>query len=140
MSETILELQDVTRVYRISQGVFRRAATLTAVRASISTPVWPTSLQVAVMCTALFLASVSSSTFTDDNASGWQSGMRSDVRFAAWMPATCAMARTSPFLCARLMTSGDERTINQLWKVGSRKRHVVKDGEDLVRRQTRQLG
>jgi peptide/nickel transport system ATP-binding protein len=31
MSKTILELQDVTRVYRISQGVFRKAATLTAV-------------------------------------------------------------------------------------------------------------
>jgi peptide/nickel transport system ATP-binding protein len=31
MSETILELQDVTRVYRVSQGVFRKSATLTAV-------------------------------------------------------------------------------------------------------------
>ncbi|HET9616803.1 MAG TPA: ATP-binding cassette domain-containing protein, partial [Pseudolabrys sp.] len=31
MSETLLELRDVTRTFELSQGVFRRAATLTAV-------------------------------------------------------------------------------------------------------------
>src|SRR6185503_1466814 len=31
MSETLLELRDVTRTFALSQGVFRRASTLTAV-------------------------------------------------------------------------------------------------------------
>lgn len=36
------------------------------------------------------------STFTWDRGRGWHSGMRSEVRFAAWMPAIWAVVRTLP--------------------------------------------
>lgn len=36
------------------------------------------------------------STFTWDRGRGWHSGTRSEVRFAAWMPAIWAVVRTLP--------------------------------------------
>jgi hypothetical protein len=44
-----------------------------------------------------FLSGVMSSV-TLDSASGWHSGIRSDVRLAAMMPAMRAVPNTSPFL------------------------------------------
>src|SRR5215207_4640166 len=41
-------------------------------------------------------------TLTEPISSGWHSGIMSDVRLAAWMPATLATASTSPFLTSRL--------------------------------------
>ena len=38
------------------------------------------------------------STVTFDSASGWQSGISSEVRLAAMMPAMRAVPSTSPFL------------------------------------------
>src|SRR5690606_39972410 len=48
-----------------------------AVSASISTPVWPLTLQVARMCTLELSGSALSSTLTLLSISGWQSGIRS---------------------------------------------------------------
>ena len=44
-------------------------------------------------------------TSTEPTSSGWQSGMRSAVRLAAWMPATRATASTSPLVIAPRATS-----------------------------------
>src|ERR1041385_454433 len=75
-----------------------RHATDTAVYASISTPVGPVTFTVArTMQPGSFLSGVMS-TATFDSASGWHSGMSSDVRFAAMMPASRAAPSTSPFL------------------------------------------
>src|SRR6476469_5196261 len=75
-----------------------RQVTDTAVRASISTPVGPVTLTVArTMQPGSFLSGVMSSV-TFDSASGWHSGIRSDVRLAAMMPAMRAVPSTSPFL------------------------------------------
>src|SRR5215470_7552755 len=75
-----------------------RQATDTAVSASISTPVGPVTLTVAcTMHPGSFASGVMSSS-TLDSASGWQSGISSEVRFAAMMPAIRAVASTSPFL------------------------------------------
>ncbi len=76
------------------------AATDAAVSASISTP---------VVCTASARATTAApalvertSTATCDRGMGWQSGMSSQVRLAAWMPARRAAARTSPFFAVPL--------------------------------------
>src|SRR4029453_13191003 len=75
-----------------------RQATDTAVSASISTPVGPVTLTVArTMQPGSFLSGVMSSV-TLDSASGWHSGISSDVRLAAMMPAIRAAPSTSPFL------------------------------------------
>src|SRR5574343_373728 len=70
--------------------------TCTAVRASISTPVGPTVCTVARHVTELATSSSSNSTATLDRASGWHSGMRSEVRLAPWMAAMRATPSTSP--------------------------------------------
>src|SRR6478609_1856897 len=69
-------------------------------RASISTPVRSTVSTLASTATK----SSPSSKFTDTEPtrSGWHSGIMSDVRLAAWMPATRATDSTSPFLISRL--------------------------------------
>ncbi len=66
-----------------------RAATLTAVSASISTPVWPWQRTVARISRRQAAAS-SKAKLTDTCVTirGWQSGIRSAVRLAARMPAT----------------------------------------------------
>src|SRR5437879_8301706 len=75
-----------------------RQATDTAVSASISTPVGPVTLTVArTMQPGSFLSGVMSRV-TFDSASGWQSGISSEVRLAAMMPAMRAVPSTSPFL------------------------------------------
>src|SRR3954447_9006750 len=75
-----------------------RQATDTAVNASISTPVGPVTLTVARTTQPGSLRSGVISTVTFDNASGWHNGIRSEVRFAAIMPASRAAPSTSPFL------------------------------------------
>ncbi len=69
-------------------------ATATEVSASISTPVRSAVRAVAVISTA---SSVTSrSTVTPCSAIGWQSGIRSGVRFAPAIPAMRATATASP--------------------------------------------
>eukprot|EP00965_Chrysotila_dentata_P252241 6210564-Pleurochrysis_carterae.AAC.1 len=83
------------------------ALTLAAVIASISTPVPPAQLAVEKITTALVSGFNSKSTLTCERRSGWQSGMSSEVRFAASMPATRETASTSPLVvwpCARART------------------------------------
>src|SRR5438270_3362961 len=75
-----------------------RQATVTAVNASISTPVGPATFTLARTRQPGSFASGSMSTVTFDNASGWQSGISSEVRLAAMMPAMRAVPSTSPFL------------------------------------------
>src|SRR3569623_2089342 len=75
-----------------------RQATGTAVSASISTPVGPVTLTLASTRQPGSLSSVVLSSVTLLSASGWHSGMRSEVRFAAMMPAIRAVPSTSPFL------------------------------------------
>src|SRR5689334_6320888 len=75
-----------------------RQATETAVRASISTPVGPVTFTLARTRQPGNFASGSMSSVTFDSASGWQSGISSDVRLAAMMPAMRAVPSTSPFL------------------------------------------
>src|SRR5579872_878138 len=70
------------------------AATETAVSASISTPVLPVTRTSASISTAS--SSTVSSTATREIGSGWQSGIRSLVLFAARMPATRATPSASP--------------------------------------------
>src|SRR3954468_22592578 len=65
--------------------------------ASISTPVWALVRASPRIETAPASGSTSSSTSTNDNGSGWQSGISSAVRLAAWMPAMRAVPTTSPF-------------------------------------------
>src|SRR4051794_6358692 len=45
---------------------------------------------------------MSNVTDTDPTSSGWHSGIMSEVRLAAWMPAIRATAKTSPFFTSRL--------------------------------------
>src|SRR4051794_16145364 len=75
-----------------------RQATDTAVSASISTPVGPVTFTVARTMQPGSLPSGSISSVTFDSASGWQSGISSDVRLAAMMPAMRAVPSTSPFV------------------------------------------
>src|SRR4051794_40630478 len=75
-----------------------RHATDTAVSASISTPVGPVTLTVACTMQPGSLLSGVMSSVTFDSASGWQSGISSEVRLAAMMPAMRAVPSTSPFL------------------------------------------
>src|ERR1700752_277920 len=75
-----------------------RQATDTAVSASISTPVGPVTLTVARTVQPASLASAVMSSSTLESASGWQSGISSEVRLAAMMPAMRAVPSTSPFL------------------------------------------
>src|SRR6185369_16633595 len=75
-----------------------RQATETAVSASISTPVGPVTFTLARTRQPGSFASGSISTVTFDSASGWQSGINSEVRLAAMMPAMRAVPSTSPFL------------------------------------------
>src|SRR3954454_16996305 len=82
-----------------------RQATETAVSASISTPVGPVTLTLARTRHPGRLASGSMSTVTFDSASGWHSGISSEVRLAAMMPAMRAVPSTSPFLALPDMIS-----------------------------------
>src|SRR5262245_858757 len=75
-----------------------RQPTATAVRASISTPVWPVTFTVARTTRPGNLRSGSISTAMLETERGWQSGISSCVRFAAMMPAMRAAPSTSPFL------------------------------------------
>src|SRR5215218_190432 len=63
--------------------------------ASISTPVWALVRASAVSVTLSSPTSAVRS--TNESGSGWQSGTRSAVRLAAWMPAMRAVPSTSPF-------------------------------------------
>src|SRR5882762_3207479 len=74
-----------------------RQAIDTAVSASISTPVGPVTFTVARITQPGSVWSGAMSTVTFDNASGWQSGINSEVRLAAMMPAMRAAPSTSPF-------------------------------------------
>src|SRR4051812_49585188 len=64
--------------------------------ASISTPVRAVSEASAVRVTVPAAGSSSAATSTWSRPGGWQSGMSSAVRLAAWMPARRAVPRTSP--------------------------------------------
>src|SRR5690349_7367304 len=59
------------------------------------------------------LSPTESDTSTCVRASGWQSGISSAVRFAAMIPASCAVASASPFGSPRSCraVSGDMRTV-----------------------------
>src|SRR5262245_22410310 len=81
-----------------------RQATDTAVRASISTPVWPVTLTVERTRRPGSVRSGSMSTAILETGRGWQSGISSWVRLAAMMPATRAAPSTSPFLALPLST------------------------------------
>src|SRR5438105_5144318 len=80
-----------------------RRPTAAAVSASISTPVGPRHSTFARMRRAFF--SSSKSTATRVRPSGWASGMRSAVRFAAWMAARRATPSTSPLAARPPLTS-----------------------------------
>src|SRR5690606_22101533 len=55
--------------------------------------------------TSIHVSSMRKFTSTEPTSSGWHSGMRSAARLAAWMPATRATLRTSPFDTAPRATS-----------------------------------
>ena len=87
------------------------AATDAAVSASISTPV------CAVVSADATISTPSSRTCerrppTCESGSGWQSGISSAVRFAAMIPASCAVVSASPFgrSRSRAAVSGAMRT------------------------------
>ena len=66
-----------------------------------------------MICTAVSVRSKARS--IPVKGSGWQSGISSQVRFAAWMPATWATANTSPFFTPPLRmastVSGLQRSV-----------------------------
>mmetsp|Transcript_27282 Transcript_27282/g.54567 ORF Transcript_27282/g.54567 Transcript_27282/m.54567 type:complete len:212 (-) Transcript_27282:363-998(-) len=72
------------------------AATLAPVSASISTPVRPPASVAVHSITADELPSIRTSTSTHDSDRGWHSGISSDVRLAAMMPARRAVAKIGP--------------------------------------------
>ncbi len=74
-----------------------RAATHTAVSASISTPVGPDVSHVAKISKLREGLSGLNSRATWERFSGWQSGMSAAVLLAAMIPATLAAPNTSPF-------------------------------------------
>src|SRR5260221_4599100 len=74
-----------------------RSATWTAVSASISTPVRATHSTVARHSMSDSAASGVNSTAIEAIETGWHSGINSEVRFAAWIPAMRATPSTSPF-------------------------------------------
>src|SRR5436190_4096466 len=86
------------------------AATETAVKASISTPV------CALVSTVAEISTTASPTLSItpmfDKGNGWHSGISSAVRFAAMIPATWAVASASPFgrSRSRRAVSGAMRT------------------------------
>src|SRR3990172_13266873 len=76
-----------------------RSVVVTAVRASISTPIWPVVLTLAStwIDTRPSLSKAGSSLkviSTDVRKRGWHMGMSSDVFFSPMMPATWATARS----------------------------------------------
>src|SRR6478672_8951650 len=73
------------------------SATWTATIASISTPVRAVHSTVARHSTRAAASSSEKSTATEVSGTGWHRGINSEVRFAAWMPATRATPKTSPF-------------------------------------------
>ena len=74
-----------------------RAATDTAVRASISTPVLPSRRHSARISMAQSGSFRVSCTSTCERVRGWQSGIRCAVCFAPIIPASWATDSTSPF-------------------------------------------
>src|SRR5829696_2376361 len=96
----------------LTMSTSARPATATQVSASISTPVRSAVRTVAETWTAS--SATARSTSTPWIATGWQSGTRSGVRLAAWMPAIRATASASPFGTpeprSSATTSGDTRT------------------------------
>ena len=81
------------------------AAALTAVSASISTPVCPAQEADAVISTERRASSSVREMSIPSIRTGWHIGMMSGVCFAAIMPATCATARTSPFFMPPFLMS-----------------------------------
>src|SRR3954466_9712087 len=71
------------------------AATEAATSASISTPVCAVVSADATISTSASPSPISTPTCV--SGSGWQSGISSLVRFAAWMPASLAVTSASPF-------------------------------------------
>ena len=74
------------------------AATLAAVKASISTPVWPLVLTSDSTRTQQRSGSSCNCTSALDIMTLWHSGIKLLVALAPMMPASCAVERTSPFL------------------------------------------
>ena len=89
-----------------------RQATETAVSASISTPVRPVVRTSAVTARPGSDSSGSTLTATAVSGSGWQSGMRSPVRFAAIVPASSAIRATSPFAAPPEQDEGQRRLVH----------------------------
>src|SRR6188472_738895 len=81
------------------------AATAAAVSASISTPVCAVVSAAASIATPW--SSTVRSTSTTVSARGWQSGISSPVRFAAWIPAIRATVSASPFGSVRSRAAVD---------------------------------
>ena len=90
------------------------AAAAAAHSASISTPVWCVVSAAVAIRTQPPSRSISRSTATCVRSSGWQSGRICGVDFAAMIPATRAVASTSPFgtvpASRRSSTSSEMRT------------------------------
>src|SRR3990170_2175099 len=82
-----------------------RAATETAVNASISTPVWLVTLTVAVISIHFLIGCGSKDMSTEVIFKGWHNGITSPAFFAAMMPATLATPSTSPFLISLVSTA-----------------------------------
>ena len=97
----------------LTMSMTASAATETLVSASISTPVRSAVRAVATMSTPPSVTV--RSTVQPCTPMTWASGSSSGVFFAAWIPATRATARTSPFGTApsrrRATTSGEQRTV-----------------------------
>ena len=73
------------------------AATATAVRASISTPVTPVQVTAARISTMAGSSERAKVMSMPVRGRGWHMGISSQLCLAAWMPATWATASTSPF-------------------------------------------
>src|SRR5487761_1496826 len=102
-SSNLTDSIDTPRSMPFVMSMRVRPATAAAVSASISTPVWPTTRARASTRTAPGTNSKSSVTL--DSARGWQSGMSSEVRLAAMMPATLATWMASPFAAVPPLTA-----------------------------------
>ena len=63
---------------------------------------------------------------TAEIGNGWQSGIKSDVRFAAMMPASLAVPSTSPFLAVPACDHGQR--LRQHCNVDLRRGSPVRDG------------
>ncbi len=101
-----------------------RSATWTAVSASISTPVRAVHSTVARTAMREAFSSGWKSTATEVSGTGWQSGISSEVRLAAWIAAMRATPSTSPFFAVPERTMARVSGFMRMWPSATATRRV----------------